>query len=138
MEIEKYYNYKLCYVDQEDEYSSITTLYFTNDMEKQWGDDWEDAPYEHNAEPPYENETDIYSIIIEHCFSDICTPMKGYSNSPYSVKDINEGIVPWITIPRKEKNSIFIKAGDTLFSVIDRIKSYLPKCKIYAQLKEED
>lgn len=41
MKIEKYYNYKLCYVDQEDEYSSITTLYFTNDMGKQWGDDWE-------------------------------------------------------------------------------------------------
>ena len=59
MEIEKYYNYKLCYVDQEDEYSSITTLYFTNDMEKQWGDDWDDAPYEHNSESPYENETDI-------------------------------------------------------------------------------
>lgn len=138
MEIEKYYNYKLCYVDQEDEYSSITTLYFTNDMEKQWGDEWGIAPYEHNAEVPYNDETDIYSIVIEHSFSDIHTPMKGYSSSPYSVKDINKGVIPWITIPRKGKNSIFIKAGDTCLSVIDRIKSYLPRCKIYAQLKEED
>ena len=64
--------------------------------------------------------------------------MKGYSNSPYSVKDINKGVIPWITIPRQGKNSIFIKAGDTCLSVIDRIKSYLPTCKIYAQLKEED
>ena len=133
MEIKKYYKYKLCYVEQKDDYLNLITLYFTNDMEKQWGDDWDDIPYEHNAGEPYEHETDVFSIIVNTNWEDVITP-----HSPYSVKDINKGIIPWITIPRQGENSIFIKAGDTCLSVIDRIKSYLPRCKIYAQLKEED
>lgn len=39
-------------------------LYFTNDMNKQWGDDWDDAPYEHNAEIPYDDKTDIIRIPV--------------------------------------------------------------------------
>jgi len=35
-------------------------------MEKQWGDDWDDVPYEHNAEPPYDN---YYEDGIEHKIS---------------------------------------------------------------------
>jgi len=39
--------YRLCYVD-------LPWVYFTTqDLDKQWGDDWDDAPYEHNAEEPY-------------------------------------------------------------------------------------
>ena len=138
MEIEKYYKYKLCYVKQEDDYLNLITLYFTNDMEKQWGDDWDDIPYEYNAGEPYEHETDVFSIIVNTNWEDIITPCTEYLNSPYSVKDINKGIIPWITIPRQGENSIFIKAGDTCLSVIDIIRAYLPYCKIYAQLKEED
>lgn len=41
--------YKLCYV--EDNFA-----YFTNDFENQWGDDWNDRPYEHNAGEPYEKK----------------------------------------------------------------------------------
>ena len=39
--------FKLCYVRH-------NILYFTDSFEKQWGDDWDDAPYEHNAGEPYE------------------------------------------------------------------------------------
>ena len=39
--------YKLCYV-------SNGVLYFTNkELSEQWGDDWNDHPYEHNAGEPY-------------------------------------------------------------------------------------
>ena len=138
MEIEKYYKYKLCYVKQKDDYLNLITLYFTNDMEKQWGDDWNDIPYEYNAGEPYEDETDVFSIIVNTNWEDVVTPCTKYFNSPYSVKDINKGIIPWITIPRQGENSIFIKAGDTCLSVIDRITSYLPNCKIYVQLKGGD
>lgn len=43
--------FKLCYVHH-------NILYFTDSFEKQWGDDWDDAPYEHNAGEPYEWEDD--------------------------------------------------------------------------------
>ena len=37
----------LCYVDK-------PWAYFTTQkLEDQWGDDWEDIPYQHNAEEPY-------------------------------------------------------------------------------------
>ena len=37
----------LCYVD------SPWAYFTTRPLEKQWGDDWNDAPYEHNAGTPY-------------------------------------------------------------------------------------
>ena len=39
-------------------------FYFTDDMSKQWGDDWNDAPYEHNAEVPYDSETNIIYVPV--------------------------------------------------------------------------
>jgi hypothetical protein len=43
---------RLCYV-------SGNCAYFTTQaLEKQWGDDWDDAPYEHNAGSPYEWRAD--------------------------------------------------------------------------------
>lgn len=38
--------YKLCYVDNNE-------AWFTSDFKHQWGDDWDDRPYEHNAGSPY-------------------------------------------------------------------------------------
>lgn len=41
---------RLCFVD----YKREMRAYFTTQpVQKQWGDDWDDAPYEHNAGPPY-------------------------------------------------------------------------------------
>ena len=39
---------RLCYV------KGSFAWFTTHDPEQQTGDDWDDAPYEHNAEPPYE------------------------------------------------------------------------------------
>lgn len=46
--------YKLCYVEG-------NKAWFTNNFEKQWGDDWNDSPYECNAGYPY----DSWSELIE-------------------------------------------------------------------------
>lgn len=135
MEIKDYYNYKLCYVKQKEDYPNLTILYFTNNMKKQTGDDWDDAPYEHNSGEPYEHETDLFSIVVKTDWREFITPCTGLLNSPYSVNDINEGMVPWLTIPIGGKKSIFIKAGKTLFSVIDTIKAYVSDCEIYIQFK---
>jgi len=37
----------------------------TQDVKLQWGDDWDDAPYEHNAGPPYEYHEDMDCLPYE-------------------------------------------------------------------------
>ena len=88
--------YKLCYIDG-------NKAWFTSDFEHQWGDDWNDIPYEHNAEPPY----DAYYIDGNRIPIELKTlyfelpyysylPCDSFFNSPYSVEDINKNEVPWI------------------------------------------
>ena len=47
-----YEEYKLCYVDG-------NKAWFTNNFEKQWGDDWNDRPYEYNAGLPYDHWSEL-------------------------------------------------------------------------------
>lgn len=94
-------SFRLCYVDD-------NVMYFTDNFKGIYGDDWDDAPYEHNAEPPYEwndNESDewnvehhhghIRKIAFEHHWW-IRRPCDGHLNSPYSVEDINNGAIAWL------------------------------------------
>ena len=91
--------FRLCYVDE-------NVMYFTDNFENQWGDDWNDAPYEHNAEEPYEWRDDLTEeenkyhghirYIGYRTSWEIRTPDVGYLNSPYSVEQINKGAVPWL------------------------------------------
>lgn len=49
-EIKDIDKYKLCHVER-------NFAYFTRlPLDEQWGDDWNDAPYEHNAGTPYDEE----------------------------------------------------------------------------------
>ena len=94
--------YRLCYVDD-------NILYFTDHFKTQWSDDWNDAPYEHNAGTPYEwmpDWTDEENIkhghghlrifAYEHNWL-IKKPCDNYGyNSPYSVEDINNGAIAWL------------------------------------------
>jgi hypothetical protein len=79
----------LCYVD--DDIAWFTTL----DLKDQWGDDWNDAPYESNAGRPYSDEPwQIFRLRINGCWD---TPEYGHFNSPYSVEDINSGAIAWLS-----------------------------------------
>ncbi len=97
--------FKLCYVDD-------NILYFTDNYANQWGDDWNDAPYEYNAEPPYDRK-DYTEYDDEWCINHGCgnikmiafdhydgwyikEPKDGHCNSPYSVDAINAGAAPWL------------------------------------------
>lgn len=154
--LEKYYNYKLCYVDSSEYMGEPMTLYFTelDDVTKQWGDDWDDKPYEHNAGTPYTEDynkeemyvkdgkgyyppIDIYKIVVDADYN-IITPRTNQLNSPYCVKDINECVVPWLTITDKDDNSVFIKAGTKLKDVIDILTKSLPYVEIYTELRGEE
>lgn len=104
----------LCYI--EDNFA-----YFTNNLKDQWGDDWDDKPYEHNAGPPYEN--DEFKITKLAFQSELETPAERFGiNSPYSVQDINNKKTPWLS--GKTYNtikSIEIYAGTTVEEFIDVI-----------------
>ena len=85
----------LCYV-------SDNFAYFTTQpLDKQWGDDWNDAPYEHNAGRPYEWDErrgcPEYTITAVAFKSRMETPAEiDGMNSPYSVQAINNGAAVWL------------------------------------------
>lgn len=123
-------NYKLCYV--EDNFAYFTT----KELKDQWGDDWNDAPYEHNAGEPYEpcwhntpeqiekndgkcecgccvrdwNEDGTPKWKVMKVAYDGCfdTPSSNCANSNFSVEDINAGAVPWLS---NKWDKVFINAG---------------------------
>ena len=82
----------LCYIDQH------KRAYFTTQaLSKQWGDDWNDAPYEQNAEIPYEDRYDppkwkITVVAYQHPKYE--TPADGVGC--YSVEMINQKNVAWL------------------------------------------
>ena len=149
---EKFMNYKLCFVDSEEWAGDPIILYFTelDDVTEQWGDDWNDRPYEHNAGEPYENdysqpeqgvkngvgiypEISIYKLVITGGYN-IATPRTGTNNSPYSVEDINKGIVPWLTIKGRNDNVTFVKAGTTLRDTLKALEIIKNNIYVYAYI----
>lgn len=120
--------YKLCYIDGQ-------KAYFTNNFEHQWGDDWGDKPYEHNAGEPYDSWSELiednpdcwkrkwihHPIMLKTLFFETNDwserkPCDGYNNSPYSVDDINKGAIAWLHTDKYN-----IQAGTTMKDFIDII-----------------
>jgi hypothetical protein len=97
----------LCYVKD-------CWAYFTNKpLAEQWGDDWNDAPYEHNAGLPYQDSPgQITKIAWE---AEMYQPCDFHRNSPWSVEQINAGAVAWLTTPSYIKSPrVIIPAGVAL------------------------
>lgn len=125
---------KLCYVKG-------PWAYFTSiEVTKQWGDDWDDAPYEHNAGEPYDDHVDpekrnhvpheVMKVAWEGPYE---TPAdRAGSNSPWSVQAINRGDIAWLIPSRWEKTSAEpIHAGTLLGDFIRKVREaggvvYLP------------
>jgi hypothetical protein len=105
--------FKLCYVD--DNFAWFTTA----PLDKQWGDDWNDAPYEHNAGAPYEwaehrdmPEYKLTKLAFYHEYAETPADIAG-CNSRYSVQAINSGAIAWLAINRYGKDVRAIHAGCT-------------------------
>ena len=99
--------YKLCYIEKSFAY------FTTEDLDQQWGDDWDDVPYEHNAGEPYApslqekvethwnaDGTPKWEImkIAFYCPSSATPAETAGMNSPYSVQAINNKLIPWLTV----------------------------------------
>lgn len=118
----------LCYVD--DCWAWFTTCTLSD----QWGDDWNDAPYEHNAGDPYawkpymaERQVPLsdYRLFRLAWDGPYETPaQKANSNSHYSVEDINAGAIAWLSRSwYRDTHVLPIYAGITLHEFIDRMRA---------------
>lgn len=95
-------DYKLCFIYDGDAY------FFKGDISHVWGDDWGDAPYEHNAGLPYKDDEDQFKTVRffregdGYVLLEPCEFIPGCINSPYTVEDLNEKKAPWLKICIKE------------------------------------
>ena len=121
------------YIEGKQEYYA----YFTPiPLDKQWGDDWDDYPYEHNAEIPYDDyydenrervEVEIVKVPFYVDSWKVYFPSEwGHGgNSPFCVRDINAGAVAWIFYPGDEyksnNGSVAIHAGCSPEEFIEKI-----------------
>lgn len=120
-------DYELCYVDGQ-------WLYFTESVEGQWGDDWDDAPYEHNAGRPYgmfnsdHRYPDAFAVLAT---TELEPP--SYTMDRYvSVEEVNEGEIPWLALPDFMDETVEIFAGETYREVVSTIEEldgmvYIPR-----------
>ena len=110
-------DYKLCYIKE-------SFAYFTKlPLNKQWGDDWNDVPYEHNAGEPY-SDTDDQIIKVAYGWYFIETPVdRAGSNSMYSVEMINAKAVAWLVgYDDNSEKIITIQAGTNIKDFISKIE----------------
>ena len=114
----KYKNAVLCYI--EGPWAFFTTQLLKN----QWGDDWDDAPYEHNAGCLYGSDEGDWEIVKIAWDGPFITPNGGVMNSRYSVQSINRGDVAWLRQEGWHKGlACPIHAGTTLQEFRDRMIS---------------
>ena len=125
----------LCYV------KGPWAYFTTQPLKKQWGDDWDDAPYEHNAGEPYgpgyfhywdergsvKNERDWnadgtpkWEIIKVAWDGDFDTPDHYAINRNWSVRNINSKCIPWLESASFMNKRILIWAG-TKFSAFKKL-----------------
>ena len=112
-------------------------------LSDQWGDDWDDTPYEHNAGEPYdyhyEGDERKEHLIVKVPFYIrrdgfyVKLPRDyAYDNSPFCVRDINAGAVAWIFArgwERKSIDGLAIQAGANpyeFFELVDQINEMYP------------
>jgi len=65
------------------------------------GDDWDDAPYEHNAGPVYRQYITGFLDVAIPFDCDVLAPHDGTDNSCYTKNDLKHRVVPCILIVPK-------------------------------------
>jgi len=108
----------LCYI--EDNWAYFTTA----KADVQWGDDWDDAPYECNAGTPYEwNENDKVRDIPKWEIRKIA--FDGPLELPHkslSVQQITMGAAPWLSTPEWCNQQVHIPARSTYENFCELVK----------------
>lgn len=88
---------------------NVVRFYLGDDNLENWyGDDWDDAPYEHNAGPVYDEYVKIYKDIAFNFDDMVLEPADDWTNngnSSWSKDDMEERKVPCIIVIPKEQQS---------------------------------
>lgn len=135
------HNTKLCYAeciepDEESEHGGVAVkLWFTvADMREQWGDDWDDAPYEEDAGEPYDSYVDengtcncynIYTLTVELPINrDMLKMPCDYANHSLSACEINSGRAAWLYFvgSRGKCDGISVPAGIRVSEALELLK----------------
>lgn len=104
---------KLCYVED-------GIAYFTNNPE-QWGDDWNDAPYQHNAGTPYQEEGFELMKVGFYTAYNYSEPSEYFHSKHFSVEEINCKFIPWLIPSSVKIPPIF--AGESIKEFTEKIES---------------
>lgn len=99
--------FKLCYIED------TNKAWFTDCFEHQWGDDWNDKPYECNAGTPYdhwseliEDNPHIWKRVWKHnpinhkvlyFETEDWSQRTPSDDGEYSVEEINKGRIAWLS-----------------------------------------
>ena len=94
-------------------YGNTVKLYYGEDnCNDYWGDDWDDAPYEHNAGEVYSEYVKGFAEFAFPLDFAILEPCNGFLNSPYSKEDMMNRKIPCITILNANGNKLNIYFED--------------------------
>jgi len=149
--------FRLCYVERHERYDQRTEddepvsygflLWFTNvPLSKQWGDDWNDAPYDCNAGGPYDitlrkdkegtwQRTEHQILCVKVSLEEYPIIPADYGcNSPFSVEMINQGACAWMYFGDWEKKPLY--AGACLAEVRRTLADRLNDCPDFPDEEE--
>jgi hypothetical protein len=109
----------LCYIEGDEAW------FTTQELSKQWGDDWDDAPYSCNAGAPCSprpgEDHEVFRVKFVDFSRSLQTPADRHGpNSGLSVEMINRGEVPWLW---SDCGKIKIFAGATLCQFAEGVRS---------------
>ena len=133
------HNTKLCFADcpyySEENNSIVLKLWFTvAEMRNQWGDDWDDAPYDEEAGEPYDSYVDengtrncynIYTLSLELPINrDRLKLPCEYANNSLSAAEINSGRAAWLYFigSGRRCDGIAVPAGLKVSEVLQLLK----------------
>lgn len=124
----------LCYVHSINDCTH--ELWFANKKPTDlWGDDWNDAPYEHNAGYPSDytrydkSKVDFKRYILTG--NNIISPSYNYLNSPWSVEQINKQETFWLT-----NGEFKFYAGCTIDEIVTTLKNQGECFELYELIKD--
>ena len=95
-----------------------------DDLEKWWGDDWNDTPYEHNAGEVYEEFVSGHKDIAFPFDDLVLEPCNGAYNSEYCKDDMVARRVPCIIVVPKELADTSWDTSFVYWAGADGVKRY--------------
>ena len=103
---------------------NVIRFYLGDDeCENYTGDDWNDAPYEHNAEQVLDEYIKGYRDIVFPFDALVLEPCDGHDNSRWCKDDMKARRVPCVIVAEIDKDDYYFEDFDT-YVAGDNVKKY--------------